>query len=79
MKPKLRQMTRDIPFDVQIYIYYGKSFKYVCIITTSMNHLKRIKFTKLKKSSGKYETYGHHCVQRGLRKKNPTIVHSLIP
>lgn len=51
MKPKLRKMTKDIPADIQIYIYYGKPFKNMRIrshfVTTLMNHLKRIKLTNL--------------------------------
>lgn len=51
MKPKLRQMRKDILSDVQIYIYYGKPFKSIStrslLVAISMNHLKRIKLIKL--------------------------------
>jgi len=51
MKPKLRQMIKDILSDGRVYIYYGKLFESMStkshFVTTSMNHFIRIEFIKL--------------------------------
>ena len=82
MKPKLRQMTKDILSDVPIYIYSGIPFKSMHIkwhfLTTSVNHLKRVRFISWS-SSGKYETIWSSLYTESTKKKTyqSSFIHSL--